>query len=200
MARHTNSLLLYSFPLIVSLTKSSSAFPVQASKLNCFPPANSTAASINWGACPVEADVPEALQCAAFSVPIDWEKPYGEHFDLGLVRLPATPSNSSVPKVGTLFINPGGPGGRASELVAQLASGALQADALFAAFDIIGLDPRGVGLSNQAQCDMSIYAERVSLFPTTQKEYDALVDKNKRLGESCRQLTGPLLEHLDTIR
>jgi hypothetical protein len=62
------------------------------------------------------------------------------------------------------------------------------------------LDPRGVGLSNQVQCDMSIYAERVSLFPQDEEELGKLRDKNRRFGESCRTLTGPLFEHLDTIR
>ncbi|KAF1938881.1 hypothetical protein EJ02DRAFT_505139 [Clathrospora elynae] len=128
----------------------------------------------------------------------NWDAPYGEHFDLGLVKLPAVPS-SNFTKVGFLFINPGGPGGSAAKLVGKLALGILPAEALFSSFDIIGLDPRGVGLSSQVQCNMSIYAERVTLFPETDEEYEALVDKNKRLGESFRELTGPLLEHLDTI-
>ena len=149
-------------------------------------------------ACPAELELPETLQCATLSIPIDWDTPYGEHFDLGLVKLPATPSNTTS-KVGSLFLNPGGPGGRASSFVATVAGGVFQSDALFASFDLIGLDPRGVGLSHQVECDVSIYAERVSMFPTSNEEYDALVDKNRRLGESCLELTGPLLEHLDTI-
>ncbi|KAF2123384.1 hypothetical protein P153DRAFT_427037 [Dothidotthia symphoricarpi CBS 119687] len=113
-------------------------------------------------------------------------------------NISAIPSNLTS-KVGSLFINPGGPGGSASELIAQLALGAIQSEVFLASFDFIGLDPRGVGLSSQVQCDMDIYAERVSLFPETEEDLEKLIDKNKRLGESCRELTGPLLEHLDTI-
>lgn len=164
-----------------------------------FPPPNSVAPSILWSACPPDLSAPETLQCATYSVPIDWDEPYGEHFDLGLVKLPAIPSNTTS-KVGSLFMNPGGPGGRASELVAQIGSGAIQAEILFERFDLIGLDPRGVGLSKQVECDTSIYAERVSLFPQSEEEFEKLADKNKRLGESCRKKTGPLLEHIDTIR
>ena len=64
----------------------------------------------------------------------------------------------------------------------------------------VGLDPRGVGLSNQVQCDPSIYADRVSLFPQAEEELVKLKDKNRRFGESCLNGTGRVFEHLDTIR
>ena len=165
-----------------------------------FPPLNSTPSSVSWNACPPQLGLPSILECATFSVPVDWNSPYGEHFNLGLVKLPATPSNTTS-KIGSLFINPGGPGSPASGMVASMALGAFERQTLQlrAWFDIIGLDPRGVGLSHQVNCSKEIYAEAVSLFPQTQEEYDALADKNKRLGESCRELTGPLLEHVDTI-
>lgn len=165
-----------------------------------FPPLNSTPSFVSWNACPPQLGLPSILECATFSVPVDWDTPYGEHFDLGLVKLPATPSNTTS-KIGSLFINPGGPGSPASGMVASMALGAFERQTiqLRAWFDIIGLDPRGVGLSHQVNCSNEIYAEAVSLFPETQEEYDALADKNKRLGESCRELTGPLLEHVDTI-
>jgi pimeloyl-ACP methyl ester carboxylesterase len=109
----------------------------------------------------------------------------------------STLGSSSYPR----YINPGGPGVPASTMVSSMAQGAFQNQTLQlqAVFDIIGLDPRGTGMSHQITCSKDIYAERVSWFPETGEEYDALVDKNKRLGESCRALTGPLLEHVDTI-
>ena len=117
-----------------------------------------------------------------------------------MVKLPAISSNSTK-KIGSLFINPGGPGGSAAEIVPLFGPGAPGFDeTLRASFDIIGLDPRGVGLSHQVKCDNTIYGERVSMFPKNEEEYEKLVDKNRRLGESCRKLTGPLFEHLDTIR
>lgn len=64
----------------------------------------------------------------------------------------------------------------------------------------VGLDTRGVGLSNQVQCDPAIYAERVGLFLQTEEELAKLKDKNRRFGESCLNRTGRVFEHLDTIR
>lgn len=176
-----------------------SALPTEAHGSDHFPPKGSTPSTIKWSSCPPDAHLPEVLQCATLSVPIDWDKPHGEHFDLGIAKLPAAASNSTS-KIGSLFVNPGGPGGSGSNLVAQVALGAIQDETLLASFDWIGIDPRGVGLSHQVKCDMNIYAERVSLWPKTQQDFDKLVDKNKRLGESCRKLTGPLLEHIDPIR
>ncbi|KAF2661586.1 hypothetical protein K491DRAFT_619211 [Lophiostoma macrostomum CBS 122681] len=192
-----------SLPLIASLIASCLAAPLQQRNdtqecISTKLPTQHLAKSIDFTSCDASLGLPEALECGTYTVPVDWDHPEGEQFDLGLVRLPAPANSTSY--IGPLFINPGGPGGEATGLVAALAGGALgDVEALFNAFDIIGLDPRGVGSSNQIKCDMSIYAENVSLFPTTQDEYDALFDKNKRLGESCRNLTGPLLEHVDTI-
>lgn len=193
----------YPMFLILSLILGASGVEsanIRSSGSHPFPPVNSTLLSISWTRCPSELGLPSILECARFSVPIDWDSPYGEHFDLGLVKLPAMPSNTTS-KVGPLFINPGGPGVPASTMVSSMAQGAFQNQTLQlrAVFDIIGLDPRGTGMSHQMNCSKDIYAERVSLFPQTEEEYDALFDKNKRLGESCRKFTGPLLEHVDTI-
>ncbi|KAF2728745.1 hypothetical protein EJ04DRAFT_581128 [Polyplosphaeria fusca] len=157
-----------------------------------------TTTSISFSPCPSDLKLPPSLECATYSVPIDWDTPSGEHFDLGLVRLPARANSTT--KIGSLFVNPGGPGGSATETVAGIAEGVFPLpDALFEAFDIIGLDPRGIGFSQAVQCDQSIWAERVSWFPDTQEDYDKLVDKNRRYGESCREKTGPLLEYLDMV-
>ena len=173
------------------------AHPLLPRQLNASAiPSNCTASSIEFQACPEE--FPSALECATYAVPIDWDNVQGEQFNLSLVRWPA--SANSTKKIGTLFLNPGGPGGSATEFVAGLTQGALPfPNDLHDAFDIIGLDPRGVGLSNPVQCDQMIWAERVSWFPETQEEYDALVDKNRRYGESCRERTGLLVEYVDTI-
>jgi pimeloyl-ACP methyl ester carboxylesterase len=168
-------------------------------QLHGFPPENSTTSSISWLPCTSELNLPEFLQCAKYSVPIDWESPHGEHFDLGLVKLPAAASNSTIPKVGTLFAIPGGPGGPASDVVTQIALG-IKSEAFLSSFDVIGLDPRGVGRSNQIQCNTSIQTERVSMYPQNEEELERMRDKNKRFGESCWELTGSLLEHVDTIR
>lgn len=69
-------------------------------------------------------------------------------------------------KIGSLFINPGGPGSTASELLAGLVEGSFELPSdLFDAFGIIGVDTRGIALSHKVECDQNIFAERISWFP-----------------------------------
>jgi hypothetical protein len=139
------------FSVAVSLFSSAIAFPpIPRQPFSSHPsalPSNCTAPTISFGSCPEEA--PSQLECATYSVPINWDEPEGEKFDLGLVRLPA--NANSTKKIGSLSVNPGGPGSAASDLIG-----------LTDAFDLIRLDPRGVGLSSLVQCDQKNWAERVS--------------------------------------
>lgn len=161
-------------------------------------PKGSFNSSIEFRPCPEALPVPPTVQCAQFSVPLNWEEPEGEQITLGLVKV-SRPVNSTTPRIGNLFVNPGGPGGSATEFAMGIALGIITVDtAVSDAFDIIGLDPRGVGFSSQVQCDPTIFNERVSLYPRTQKEFDALVDKNTRLGASCLERS-PQAAHVDTI-
>lgn len=205
MAFTIHSFTLLALLLSASLVKPNLGAPLRTSNISRIEecdnstytlPPNSTASAISFSSCPPELGFPSSIQCAEFSVPINWDEPYGAHFNLGVVKLPAQGNSTS--KIGSLFMNPGGPGGAASALIAQIQR-VLDAPDLFNAFDLIGLDPRGVGLSHQVECDESIFAEPVSLFPKTQEDYDRLVNKNKRFGQSCLDKTGPLLQYVDTI-
>ncbi|KAI1341902.1 alpha/beta hydrolase fold-domain-containing protein [Xylariaceae sp. FL0016] len=161
------------------------------------PTARSTS-SISWSACPEEYGFPSNLTCANYTVPLDWSRPdRNETIELGMVRLAAADEAN---RIGYLFINPGGPGGQATSTVASLASGTREVDSeLLAKFDIIGLDPRGVGISTPVQCDIATYNKRVSFFPKTQDEFDELVAYNKAVGASCHEKTGRLIDFVDTI-
>jgi pimeloyl-ACP methyl ester carboxylesterase len=111
-------------------------------------------------------------------------------------RLPALGGH----RVGSLVFDPGGPGGSGTEFVYGESLGAQ----LFSAgvrehFDLIGFDPRGVSLSELVRCDPVLLNQRVSLFPSTEAGFRRLLAHNRLLGASCRRLTGPLLEHVDTL-
>ena len=156
---------------------------------------------IAWATCDPSLSLPSNLQCANLTVPVDWNNTADgcASFNLGMVRL-VRPSNSTAERIGHLFINPGGPGGSAITTVAGIARGSRNVSSdLRNSFDIIGVDPRGVGLSAGSQCDPAIWNERVSQFPKTMEDYDRLVDHNKRLGESCLNRTGNVVNFLDTI-
>ena len=102
--------------------------------------------------------------------------------------------------LGSLFFDPGGPGGSGTEFVYAESLGLhFFTAATREHFDLIGVDPRGVGLSSPVRCDPALLNERVSLFPRTEAQFRRLVEHNRALGRSCRWLTGPLLEHVDTV-
>lgn len=172
-------------------------------------PTVQAANNITFGPCPttggpfaaVNSTILAQLQCANLSVPIihDADAASGATIQLALVRLPAADPQQ---RVGNLFVNPGGPGSAASTLVARLASGALPLGAaLRTAFDLVAMDPRGVGLSSPLRCDVGIGNEPTAgLDPATAEGLAALEDINRRLGESCRALSGSaLVDNMDTV-
>ncbi|TGJ83500.1 hypothetical protein E0Z10_g5257 [Xylaria hypoxylon] len=151
--------------------------------------------SITWGACP--DTFPDTLTCATFHVPLDWSHIHShanETVELGMVRLEAQDKEN---RIGYLFINPGGPGGQATSTVAAI--GDRLDPEIRARFDVIGLDPRGVGISTPVQCDPAVFNKRVKFMPKTEEEYEALVQYNEDLGANCLEKTGPLLNFVDTI-
>jgi pimeloyl-ACP methyl ester carboxylesterase len=98
----------------------------------------------DWGSCASwltdTSDVPTA-RCATVSVPIDYNSPGAAQVQLAVIRVPATG-----PRIGVLLINPGGPGASAVDSVAAAAPG-LADGPIGQHFDLIGVDPRGVGHS-----------------------------------------------------
>lgn len=155
---------------------------------------------ISWAACdPDKWWLPPQGQCANLTVPVNWDAPSGDTFEIALFKLPR-PANSTAKRIGSLFINPGGPGGSAIEAVAEYGfeHGEISPEIL-ARFDLIAVEPRGVGDSAGSKCDHDIWNERVSLSPQTEEEFEQLVDKNKRLGESCLNKTGDIIKYVDTV-
>jgi pimeloyl-ACP methyl ester carboxylesterase len=126
---------------------------------------------------------------------VNWSNPGGETFELALARRPAT---DSAARIGPLLINPGGPGGSGVNF-------ALRADTYFSPevlsrFDIIGFDPRGVSRSHPVVCSAEAFnSPGYTLLPRDQAEFDQLREYNARLGEDCREHTGPLFDRADSI-
>src|SRR4051812_19632054 len=159
-------------------------------------PASAAAApSLNWTACPFPGS-PEQLQCASIQVPVDYAHPHGPSATVTVDRLPATGAHP----VGSLFFDPGGPGGSGTQIVyAESLGFSLFSAATREHFDLIGVDPRGVGLSSPVRCDPAVLNRQVPVFPKNEAEFRRVVERNQALGRSCRRLTGPLLEHVDTV-
>ncbi|HEX6354667.1 MAG TPA: alpha/beta hydrolase [Actinophytocola sp.] len=81
------------------------------------------------------------LQCTHLTVPLDYAKPDGDTIKLGILRRPA---KDRAQRIGSLVINPGGPGASGLSTAASLADAN---DTLADRFDFVGFDPRGVGSS-----------------------------------------------------
>ena len=111
-------------------------------------PAAAVAPPQNWGSCSQfltdTSDVPTGARCATVSVPVGYYNPGGAQAKLAVVRVPATGH-----RIGSLLINPGGPGASAVDMVAGMASDLEDTD-IARNFDLVGFDPRGVGHSTPA--------------------------------------------------
>ncbi|GGP47673.1 alpha/beta hydrolase [Saccharothrix coeruleofusca] len=148
------------------------------------------AGTISWAPCPEVAEV----ECGTLSLPIDWAEPEGEKFDLAVARRKATDPSK---RVGVLFINPGGPGGSGVDF-------AYSANNYFSPevqqrFDIIGFDPRGVARSQPVRCSLDKLLAQPSTYPANQAEFEALGQYNRELAADCREHTGPMYDHADTL-
>jgi pimeloyl-ACP methyl ester carboxylesterase len=150
---------------------------------------------IAWHDCGRQS--PPTVQCGEIAVPLDYRHPRRARIRLGFNRLRA---QDPAHRVGSLIVNPGGPGGAGSEVVAAEAGGAgLWHPDLHRRFDLIGMDPRGIGLSTPVRCQPAVYDRPVSLFPRSATDFGRLASYARALGRSCRRLTGPLLGHVDTL-
>jgi pimeloyl-ACP methyl ester carboxylesterase len=143
-----------------------------------------------WIACPDNATV----QCATLRVPLDWAKPKGAKISLDAVRRPADDPSQNV---GTLFFNPGGPGDTPNDYIKQ--ADTVFSDTLRQRFDLVGLDPRAVGLSTRVHCAVPFLTATGTLFPQTAAQFDELRANNRAVGQSCLEGTGDLVAHTDTV-
>jgi len=105
----------------------------------------STPESIAWQSC---LDRP-MLDCASMSAPLVHNARDGRTIAVDFVRLPSTGETEGEP----LLLNPGGPGGSGTELVRTFLEFDNIPAEIRARFDVIGLDPRGIGASERIDCE-----------------------------------------------
>ncbi|MGC4833009.1 alpha/beta hydrolase [Micromonospora vinacea] len=145
------------------------------------------APTIDWRPCATD----NSAECGTLSLPVDWNQPRGERFDLSLARRVAKPAT----REGTLIFGPGGPGDSGVDRVVNGSS--RFSDDLRARFDIVSFDPRGTGDSHPVVCSRDLLARQPQLI-ADQAQFDAVLADNALLRADCRARTGSLYDHVDT--
>ena len=148
---------------------------------------------LTWQACE------ETFVCADVSVPLDWSNPESPAISIALIKHEATDNS-----LGALFVNPGGPGASGVSFVAESIDYAVSSE-VKKRYDVIGFDPRGVGLSDAVECFDTDAQVDEFLFGTSQTprasaqwfdERQASIDDFVTL---CSEKSGDLLKFLDSV-
>jgi pimeloyl-ACP methyl ester carboxylesterase len=138
-------------------------------------------------------------QCATVQLPLDYDRPTGPTVELAVLRVRARDQKH---RIGSLFVNPGGPGGSGASLA--LAAPRFLSDEVLGKFDVVGFDPRGVGVSQQVKCFPSHKDQTKALagmnvaFPWTKKEEKAYVASSEAVGKACSATGKPLTGAMST--
>lgn len=136
-----------------------------------------------------------SARCATVKVPIDYDKPGAATTRLSLKVIPSTSGKATR----SMFVNPGGPGGSAIDFAGTM-SGEFGKD-VRAKYDIVGVDPRGVGESTPLKC---LSDKRFDAFaasdpdPDNAAEITAFRHLTTELGAACEKNSGELAAHVST--
>ncbi|WUH28337.1 alpha/beta hydrolase [Streptomyces sp. NBC_00445] len=145
-----------------------------------------------WRGCGVPG-----FECATVKAPLDYDRP-----DAGDIRLAVARKKATGPgkRLGSLLVNPGGPGGSAVGYLQAYAGVGYPAQ-VRARYDMVAVDPRGVARSEPVECldgrEMDAYT-RTDTTPDDERETTQLVDAYKKFAEGCGSDSPELLRHVST--
>jgi pimeloyl-ACP methyl ester carboxylesterase len=149
--------------------------------------------SLDWQPCEGGAE------CATLPVPLDYAHPHGPTIDLALLR---TRASDPAHRLGSLVVNPGGPGGSGRTLPLGLRANAQQAGGsvaeVFGRYDVVGFDPRGVANSTAVRCGDVEAFYGSDLTPDSGAERQALIDQTRQFAQACATNSKALLTHVGT--
>ena len=152
---------------------------------------------LNWQPC--KNPEQRGFQCATAQVPLDYQSPSAGSIQLAVIKHPAA---NQTRQIGSLFLNPGGPGGAGTEDLPAWFS--QFPSALPQRFDIISFDPRGTGKSTAVQCFANeeegnrFFRQLPQGFPIGAAEAKTWIQGYTRLGQLCGRRSGKLLAHVST--
>ncbi|MFG3254291.1 alpha/beta hydrolase [Streptomyces sp. NPDC048172] len=141
------------------------------------------------------------FQCAELRVPLDYAHPGADDdSDLGLAVTRKKAEGGKKARIGSLQVNPGGPGGSAVDYVEQ-AAGLAYPPEVRKRYDMVGMDPRGVARSEPIEClsDRQMDAfTRTDQTPDSGAETRRLSSAYERFAKGCEERTGKRLGHVST--
>lgn len=199
------SLLLLVLPVLASCTSVVAGSPTAGTSLEQRGPAGAVPAGLErfygqqlgWESCDAYATTGASVsllknrpqfECTRLEVPLDYAKPDGKTAKIALLRQAA-----SGERIGSLLINPGGPGASGLTAAANLAS-AVRSSPVGERFDLVGFDPRGIGASEpRIRCltDAERDAERLDVDVDTSPEGVAQTEaENRQYAEKCARNSG----------
>ena len=149
---------------------------------------------LTWRVC---KDNPN-LRCGTARVPLDYDLPNGAKISLNLVKRPA---DLPAQRIGSLFVNPGGPGGSSADFVPY--AGKLLGAPVRQRFDIIGIDPRGIAGSTPVLCkaqpgDPELPPYPPEAFPRGPRQVDRWIAYDDGVRALCALRGNAILDHMST--
>ena len=165
---------------------------------------------ITWGKCApgtfdsyrgVDSSDPSEYQCAFLKAPLDWDNPDGDQISLALAI-----HRSGKKDAPALFVNPGGPGGAVVSALPYYAGQGI-GEAVVNAYDIVALDPRGVGDSTPVFCMTDAEKDKYNAGSETegtdadspQSAIAEVQEDSREFAQGCRDHSGAICEHIDTV-
>jgi pimeloyl-ACP methyl ester carboxylesterase len=139
-------------------------------------------------------------ECTTVELPLDYDRHKGRTTSVAVLRHPAADQST---KLGTLFVNPGGPGA-SGVVMAAVAPFFLGAEVLDR-FDIVGFDPRGTNFSDNVRCWEHMGTQVVDIrgfiempFPFTEDEENRFVASSEAIGRACASFGDRLVGSMST--
>src|SRR5919206_1781561 len=170
-------------------------------------PAAPQAAEIAWSDCDAEitgllagqpgSERDLAFECGRTEVPISYDEPQGDTLPLFLVRARWAQQTD---RIGSLVINPGGPG--ASGADAAIGSALTLPEDVLRRFDVVGFDPRGVGLSTPVECIPPELKDRIMAAeprPATPEQIDEAFALQQEVADGCAEKYPDSLGAFNTV-
>jgi pimeloyl-ACP methyl ester carboxylesterase len=170
-------------------------------------PAEPDVAEIEWTDCTTQiaqliagqpgSDRALTFECGRTEVPISYDEPAGATLPLFLVRAVL---GTQTDRIGSLMVNPGGPGASGADTAIGLAL--TLPDEVLQRFDIVGFDPRGVGLSTPVECIPTDLKDRMIAAeprPVSDEQFDEVFALADEVADVCAEEYGDALGTFNTV-